>query len=462
MTQVDKSTLEERLSLRTAAGTWARVAALSFGGPAGQIAVMHRILVEEKRWIGEKRFLHALNYCMLLPGPEAQQLATYIGWLMHGVRGGLVAGGLFILPGFLSILILSLIYSLFGNVPLVEGLFYGLQAAVLAIVAQAVLRIGRRALTTPAMIAIALGAFVAIFAFDVPFPIIIAAAAWIGFLGARSGASAFVTKGGHGHSNGGVPEEQSLLGEGLPAHAQVNAGWSVRVSAIFLLLWLTPVAALIAMLGPDNVFSEIAVFFSKMAVVTFGGAYAVLGYVAQEGVTTYGWLQPTEMLDGLAMAETTPGPLIQVVQFVGYMGAFRDSGGLHPVMAGVLASVLTTWVTFVPCFLWIFLGAPFVEGLRQNHALSSALSSITAAVVGVVLNLALWFATHALFREVENWSLGPVRVDLPQLAYLDIPQAAIALLAGVAVFRMKLGTVKVLVLAAVVGIGLRLTGLHEG
>ena len=254
-----------RLSLREAVPTWARIAALSFGGPAGQIAVMHRLLVDETRWIGEQRFLHALNYCMLLPGPEAQQLATYIGWLMHGVRGGLIAGGLFILPGFLSILALSLVYSLFGDVSVVSGLFFGLQAAVLAIVAQAVLRIGRRALVNPAMVAIAVGAFVGLFVFRLPFPLIILSAALIGFAGARSGAKIFVTKNGHGAGGAGVPDSQSLLGEELPPHAQVTASWSVRVAAIFLVLWLTPVASLLLILGPDNVFSEVAVFFSKMA-----------------------------------------------------------------------------------------------------------------------------------------------------------------------------------------------------
>lgn len=459
MTPETAPDFSERLSLRAAVPTWARIAALSFGGPAGQIAVMHRILVDEKRWIGEQRFLHALNYCMLLPGPEAQQLATYIGWLMHGVRGGLIAGGLFILPGFLSILALSLVYSLFGDVSVVSGLFFGLQAAVLAIVAQAVLRIGRRALVNPAMVAIAVGAFVGLFVFRLPFPLIILSAALIGFAGARSGAKIFVTKNGHGASGAGLPDSQSLLGEALPAHAQVTASWSLRVAAIFLVLWLTPVAALLLILGPDNVFSEVAVFFSKMAVVTFGGAYAVLGYVAQEGVTTYGWLQPAEMLDGLAMAETTPGPLIQVVQFVGYMGAFRDAGGLHPVLAGVLSSILATWVTFVPCFLWIFLGAPFVEGLKKNEALSSALSAITAAVVGVILNLALWFAIHALFRDVAVWRFGPVALDMPSLASVDFAQVAITLLAFATLFRLKFGVMQVLAIAATLGIAFSFLGI---
>lgn len=370
--------------------TWARIAGLSFGGPAGQIAVMHRILVDEKRWLGESRFLHALSYCTLLPGPEAQQLAVYVGWLMHGLRGGLVAGGLFVLPGFLSILALSYVYVLLGGVPVVEGLFFGLKAAVLAVVLQAVHRIGSRALKSPAMLALAAAAFVAIFAFAVPFPVILLVAGTIGFVGGRAGWPGFQGGGGHGGAKGEVvADAETVLGEGLPAHARVTAGWSLRVSAIFLALWLIPVAALIVGLGPEHVFSRIAVFFSQMAVVTFGGAYSVLAYVAQQAVETYGWLQPEEMLDGLGMAETTPGPLIMVVQFVGFLGAYRDSGGLDPLLAATLAALLTTWVTFTPCFLWIFLGAPYVEALRGNRPLSAALAAITAAVVGVVLNLAV-------------------------------------------------------------------------
>ncbi|QTF92876.1 chromate efflux transporter, partial [Halomonas sp. BM-2019] len=373
---------------REAVMVWLRVAMLSFGGPAGQIAVMHRILVEEKQWIGEKRFLHALNYCMMLPGPEAQQLAIYIGWLMHRTRGGLVAGSLFVLPGFIAILALSYLYATLGNVGLVEGLFFGLKAAVLAVVLHAVVRIGKRALRNRMMIGLAAAAFVAIFFLEIAFPLIILGAALIGFWGGRRGLTAFQAgSGGHGEDGGqGLSDRDSLLGEGLPAHARPNRSWSLRVSAIFLLLWLTPVALLLVTLGGDNVFSQIATFFSKMAVVTFGGAYAVLGYVTQEAVQHYGWLAPGEMLDGLGMAETTPGPLIQVVQFVGFMGAYREAIGLDPMLAATLAAVLTTWVTFVPCFLWIFLGAPYVERLRDNRALSAALSAITAAVVGVILN----------------------------------------------------------------------------
>ena len=353
--------------------TWARIAALSFGGPAGQIAVMHRILVDEQRWIGERRFLHALNYCMLLPGPEAQQLAIYIGWLMHGTAGGLAAGLLFVLPGFIAIMALSILYALLGNVGVVAALFFGLKAAVLAVVVQAVIRVGRRALKNRVMTAIAAAAFVGIFAFDVPFPLIILAAGLIGFVGGRLGSPAFLAGGGHGGAAGAeVADADTVLGEETPDHARPGPWWAVRIGAVLLTLWIAPVGVLLATLGPGNVFTDIAVFFSKMAVVTFGGAYAVLAYVAQAAVETYGWLRPGEMLDGLGMAETTPGPLIMVVQFVGFMGAFRDPGTLPPLLAGALGGVLTTWVTFVPCFLWIFAGAPFVETLRGNTALSSA------------------------------------------------------------------------------------------
>ncbi|WP_445004801.1 chromate efflux transporter [Halomonas mongoliensis] len=436
---------------------WLRVAMLSFGGPAGQIAVMHRILVEEKKWIGEKRFLHALNYCMMLPGPEAQQLAIYIGWLMHRTRGGLVAGSLFVLPGFIAILALSYLYAALGNVGLVEGLFFGLKAAVLAVVLNAVVRIGKRALRNRVMIGLAAAAFVAIFFLELAFPLIILGAALIGFWGGRRGMKVFEAGGGHGQDGGqGLSDRDSLLGEGLPAHARPNRSWSLRVSAIFLLLWLTPVALLLITLGGDNVFTQIATFFSKMAVVTFGGAYAVLGYVSQEAVQHYGWLAPGEMLDGLGMAETTPGPLIQVVQFVGFMGAYREAIGLDPMLAATLAAVLTTWVTFVPCFLWIFLGAPYVERLRDNRALSAALSAITAAVVGVILNLAIWFGLHVIFAEVAERHLLGVRLLIPQLGTLDPLALLLAAGAMVAIFRFQVGMLKVLGGCALLGILLSL------
>ncbi|MEA3045189.1 MAG: chromate transporter [Sphingomonadales bacterium] len=436
--------------LAEAVRVWAKIAALSFGGPAGQIALMHRILVEEKRWISEARFLHALSYCMLLPGPEAQQLATYIGWLMHKTKGGLIAGALFVLPGFVAIMILSWLYAALGGVEAVEALFFGLKAAVLAIVLEAVRRIGSRALGNNVMRAIAAAAFVAIFFLAVPFPVIVLAAGLIGYAGSRAGSQAFAG-GGHGPAAG--DGRASLLGDDVPDHARPGLAWSLRICAIFLLLWLGPVAALLALFGADNVFSQIALFFSQMAVVTFGGAYAVLAYVAQEAVEKYGWLQPGEMLDGLGMAETTPGPLIMVTQFVGFMGAFRQASGLSPMLAGTLGGILTTWVTFTPCFLWIFLGAPYVERLRGNKALSAALASITAAIVGVILNLALWFALHTLFRETRRFAAGPLDFDVPILAGINLPALLLAAAATVAIFRFRLGAIPVLALSAASGVG---------
>ena len=440
------------ISFGDAARVWARIAALSFGGPAGQIAVMHRILVDEKKWIGEERFLHALNYCMLLPGPEAQQLAAYIGWLLHRTKGGLVAGTLFVLPGFLAMLALSYIYVLLGETPLVEGLFFGLKAAVLAVVIQAVVRVGSRAFKNNVMRGVAAAAFVAIFVLGAPFPLIVLAAGLCGFLGNRVGFAAFTGAGGHGRPGGNViHDSESALGEGLPDHARPNLSWSLRISGTLLVLWLAPVALLFMLAGPGNVFSQIASFFSQMAVVTFGGAYAVLAYVAQEAVGTYGWLRPGEMLDGLGLAETTPGPLIMVTQFVGFLAAFRQAGGLDPLLAATLGAILTSWVTFVPCFMWIFAGEPFVERLRGNPALSAALTAITAAVVGVILNLALWFAIHTLFGEVRAVKVGGGGFEVPVLASLDVPALILALGAGIAVFRFKAGMIPVLLASATLG-----------
>ncbi|MGO4440534.1 chromate efflux transporter [Rhizobium sp. RAF56] len=431
---------------------WLRVAALSFGGPAGQIAVMHRIIVDEKRWIGERRFLHALNYCMLLPGPEAQQLAIYIGWLMHRTAGGLVAGILFVLPGFLAILGLSYVYAAYGSLSAIEGLFFGLKAAVLAVVVQAVFRIGSRALLNPAMFVTAAVAFVAIFLFHVPFPIIIVTAALVGYAGSKTGSAWFAVGRGHKPGTGPVLQDiDSALGEGTPAHALPNLSWSLRISSVLLVLWLLPLVLLWVFLGGDDVFTKIGFFFSQMAVVTFGGAYAVLAYVAQEAVQHYGWLKPGEMLDGLGMAETTPGPLIMVTQFVGFMGAFRSAGNLDPMTAATIGAILTTWVTFVPCFLWIFLGAPFIESLRDNVALSGAMSAITAAVVGVILNLAVWFAIHTLFSEVAIHRLGLSWIELPVLTTVVVPMLLLSLAAAIAIFRMKLSLIPTLALSATAG-----------
>ncbi|MGA1807907.1 MULTISPECIES: chromate efflux transporter [Sphingobium] len=456
----DAAAKDHGIPFGEAVKVWARIASLSFGGPAGQIAVMHRILVDEKRWIGEERFLHALNYCMLLPGPEAQQLAAYIGWLLHKTKGGLVAGALFVLPGFISILALSYLYVLLGHSPVIMGLFFGLKAAVLAVVIQAVVRVGSRALKNNVMRGIAAAAFVAIFFLDAPFPVIVLSAALAGYIGGRMRLPAFKGGGGHGPADGNIVHDRdTALGEGLPAHARPDLGWSLKISGALLVLWLAPVGLLLAIFGPDDVYSRIATFFSQMAVVTFGGAYAVLAYVGQEAVGTYSWLQPGEMLDGLGLAESTPGPLIMVTQFVGFLAAFRESGALHPLIAATLGAILTTWVTFVPCFLWIFAGAPFVERLRGNPALSASLGAITAAVVGVILNLALWFAIHALFREVRRIDLGAISFDLPVLTSLHLPALVLAAAAAVAVFRFKIGMIPTLAATSAAGIAIYMLGL---
>ncbi len=444
----------EPVTLGQASWVWLRIAMLSFGGPAGQIAVMHRILVDEKRWIGEQRFLHALNYCMLLPGPEAQQLATYIGWLMHRTKGGIVAGVLFVIPGAVAIMALSWIYVLYGRVGIVLALFFGLKCAVLAVVLQAVVRIGGRALKSTPARALAALAFVLIFFVGAPFPLIVLGAGIIGWWSARQGSTAF-RGGGHGASKGAVvADADTLLGEELPAHARPTWAETIRTALVWLALWLVPVAALLIALGPDDVFSRIATFFSTMAMVTFGGAYAVLAYVAQQAVESYGWLGPKEMLDGLGMAETTPGPLIMVLQFVGFLGAFRDPGGLSPLVAGTLGGLLATWVTFVPCFLWIFLGAPFIERLRGNVAVAGALSAITAAVVGVVLNLAVWFALHTLFRETTLVAAGPFRFDAPVLTSIDPAAFVLSLGAAHAIFLTRAGVITTLLATSAAGLAL--------
>ncbi len=433
---------------------WAKIALLSFGGPAGQIAVMHRILVEERRWVSESRFLHALNYCMLLPGPEAQQLATYIGWLLHRTAGGLVAGTLFVLPGFVSILALSLLYAVFQQAAVVQALFVGLKAAVLAIVVEAVVRIGRRALANAVMVGIAVLAFVAIFFFEVPFPLIVFGAGGIGLLGGRLRPDVFhVIK---SRPTAGRGEDDAVIGDAAGLHVEPTAGRAARVLAVWLLLWLVPIALLAAWLGPAHVLVTEAVFFSKAALVTFGGAYSVLAYIAQQAVETFGWLRPGEMLDGLGMAETTPGPLIQVVQFVGFMGAYRNPAPFEPITAALLGSVVTTWVTYVPCFLWIFLGAPYVERLRGNAVLSSALSCITAAVVGVVLNLAVWFAIHVIFETVSEVRHLGVRLLVPEWSTVRYGSAAIAAGALLATFRLHWGMIRTLLVAAVAGLILQL------
>jgi chromate transporter len=450
------------VSFQEALWVWVRVAALSFGGPAGQIAVMHRILVEEKRWIGEMRFLHALNYCMLLPGPEAQQLAVYIGWLLHRMRGGLVAGTLFVLPGAVALMVLSWLYAGYGDIGVVQALFFGLKAAVLSVVLEAVIKVGKRALRNRPLVALAALAFIGIFFFAVPFPIIVIAAALIGFLGNAVGMEAFRPSGAP-RGPAGVDEAPAAIDAAfareIPDHVHPSLARAVKVTLVGLALWLGPVAALLVFVGSDNVFTSIAIFFSEMAVVTFGGAYAVLAYVAQEAVQFYHWLAPGEMLTGLGMAETTPGPLIMVLQFVGFLAAFRHPGPLDPMLAGTLGGLLTTWVTFTPCFLWIFLGAPYIEALRGNKALSAALSGITAAVVGVILNLAIWFALHTLFGEVEERRGFGLVLQTPIVTTLNVAALVLSIGAILALFRFKLGMIPTLLGCSAAGIVIYLAGV---
>lgn len=438
-------------SFREAFWVWCRVAAMSFGGPAGQIAVMHRILVEEKRWVSENRFLHALNYCMLLPGPEAQQLATYIGWLLHRTAGGLMAGLLFVLPGFVSIMLLSILYASFRELTVVAGVFYGLKPAVVAVVVEAVLRIGKRSLKNRVMVFIAAAAFVAIFFFQVPFPLIIVAAAAVGYVGGKLWPETFVVIKERVPKDGEAVEEHAISDE-MAAAVRPSLGHALRTLAIWLTIWLAPIAALWTFAGRESVYTQEALFFSKTAMVTFGGAYSVLAYIGQECVDTYHWLAPGEMLDGLGMAETTPGPLIQVVQFVGFLGAYRDPGPLSPLWAGVAGGVITTWVTFAPCFLWIFLGAPYIEHLRGRKSLNAALSTITAAVVGVVLNLSIWFALHTMFGTIVERHLGPLRLLVPDWSTVDPAAVLIAAAAMVAMLRYHVGMIATLAASAAAGL----------
>ena len=428
---------------------WIKIGLLSFGGPAGQIATMHRILVEERQLVSESRFLHALNYCMLLPGPEAQQLATYIGWLLHKTKGGLVAGIMFVLPGAIVMLGLSILYAGFQDVTLVTAIFYGIKAAVLAVVIEALLRIARRALKNAVMYALAAAAFGLIFFLEAPFPLIIAAAAAVGFTGARMAPALFLPVTGSGMNEAATVD--AAFAAGTLEHTRPSAARAIKVLLIWGTLWFAPLIALAAFLGTSHVFVQEGIFFSKMAVVTFGGAYAVLAYVAQQAVETHRWLETGEMLDGLGLAETTPGPLILVLQFVGFLAAYRNPGSLDPMTAGVIGAAITTYVTFVPCFLWIFLGAPFIESLRGNRALSGALAAITAAVVGVILNLVVWFAFHVLFAKVDEIHVGVLRVLVPDWASLDWNIAVLAAAAAVAMLRFHINVMLVLGAAACIG-----------
>ncbi|TBW38760.1 chromate efflux transporter [Siculibacillus lacustris] len=423
-------------SLAEATRVWARIGCLGFGGPAGQIALMHQEVVEERGWVDEDRFLHALNFCMLLPGPEAQQLATYLGWLMHGTRGGLIAGGLFVLPGFVLLTTLSVLYVEFRSTSWLSGQFFGLKAAVLAIVVQAVIKVGRRALKTPRALVLAIAAFLALAVFAVPFPVVVLVAGAIGAVLGGEGAA--------------VPA--------APRSEAGGFGRAGRVIAVWGGVWLVPIVAVAVIFGADSRFLALATYFSQMAVVTFGGAYAVLAAVAQHVVAVDGWLTPGEMLDGLALAETTPGPLILVLTWVGFLAGFRAPGALPPLVGGLLGAVVTTWVTFAPCFLWIFLGAPHVERLRANRWFSAASAAIGAAVVGVIADLALWFALHVLFGAVGTWQVGPVRLAVPVAASFDPRAAVVAALAAAALFGLRFGVARTLAVAAVVGWGLAAWG----
>jgi chromate transporter len=426
----------ERPSFREAFKVWLQIGCINFGGPAAQIALMHRVVVDEKKWVDEARFLHALNFCMLLPGPEAQKLATYLGWLLHGVRGGLVAGILFVLPGAFVMLGLSLLYALGRGVPLIDGALFGIKAAVLVIVIEALLRIGKRALKTSLLLGLAGAAFIGIFFLALPFPLIVAAAASIGYLVSRR-----------------APEQLGVAAkmEDVPPPAKDRWRHFALASIIGVLVWWAPIALAALIFGPHHVLVAIGLFFSKLAVVSFGGAYALLAYMAQQAVETYGWMTAPEMVDGLGLAETTPGPLILVTQFVGFLAAFRDAAPFSPIMAGVLGAAMTTWVTFVPSMLWIFAGAPFVERLRANRQLSGALAAITAAVVGVILNLSVWFALHVLFGKVTEVHAGPVRWFAFDPAALDKQAAILAVVAALMAFRFHRGLIEVVLVMAALG-----------
>jgi chromate transporter len=444
------------IPFRTAVRTWFAISLQTFGGPAGQIAVMQRTLVDDKRWIGQRRFLHAMNYCMLLPGPEAQQLATYVGWLLHGTRGGLVAGGLFVLPGLIALLVLSAVYVAFGSTVVVTALFAGLAPAVLAIVVQALLRVGKRALTGPALVAIAVLSFLALAAFAVPFPLVVLVAGLLGWVLHRWRPSLIPAGSRKEADESGPPPviPDDALHDERPSSAR-----TLRVLVVGLLVWWLPVAAVALLTGRHSVFTEQGLFFSGAAVVTFGGAYAVLAYVAQQAVQVYGWLRPGEMVRGLALAETTPGPLIMVVQFVAFVGAYRDPAPLDPWVGAVLASLLVVWVTFVPSFLFVLLGAPYMERLRGNRSLSAALTGITAAVVGVIANLSVYFAVHTLFARTTPVDWGPFSVDLPLPGSLRPVALGIAVVAAVLLFRLRWSVLRTLAVCAVLGLAAGMFGL---
>jgi len=431
-----------QVSRAEALWVWIKIGLLSFGGPAGQISLMHRYIVEEKKWLGDGRFLHALNYCMLLPGPEAQQLAIYVGWLLHGIRGALVAGLWFLIPGAIVIYILSLLYALYTGVPLVDGIFFGVKAAVLAIVLQAIIRLGSRVLAKPVLLGIAIFGFIATFALHLPFPLVVLVAAIVGWVCGRFAPDKI--KMDHGHGSG----------EAVSGPGPVTSDRKTLITAgIFALLWITPIILFAMFLGSQHIYTQQSLFFSKLAIVTFGGAYAVLAYMTEQVVGHYSWIGTGQMIDGLGMAETTPGPLILVTQFVGFLAAYNNPGSLDPIVAGTFGALVTLWVTFVPCFVWIFLGAPFIEKLRGSSALNHALAAVTAVVVGVIASLALWFAFHVLFDKTAPFSGGEwLRVELPVLSSINIAALAIAVVCAILLIKLKQPVLRVLLLATVAGV----------
>ena len=444
--RADRGDRKDLVPLGVALRFWAKLGFINFGGPAGQIAIMHDELVDRKRWISNNRFLHALNYCMLLPGPEAQQLAIYIGWLLNGTVGGIAAGVLFVLPAFFMILGLSWTYAVHGNIEWVAAVFYGLEAAVIALVAAAVIRVGAKALKNGIFVAIAASSFIAIFFLHVPFPLIVIGAGLFGLVGARVAPSNFE---GGGHAE----EDETVLGDANDESGQrTTVGRAVKVLLIGLAIWWGPLLVVLFVRGADDTLSREAIFFSQAAMVTFGGAYAVLAYINQAAVQDFGWLEPGQMVTGLGLAESTPGPLIMVTEFVGFLGAYRFPGGLDPVVAGTLGALVTVWATFAPCFLWIFLGAPFIERLRGNRSLNAALSAITAAVVGVILNLAVTFAIVALFDSVRRGAFGPITFPVPDLGTLDLFATMLAVAGFVALWKYRVNVLWVVGSSAVAGL----------
>lgn len=432
--KVENGTAQAAPSFASAQRDFARIGLLSFGGPAAQIAVMHRIIVDERKWLSEQQFLSALSFCMLLPGPEATQLATYVGWRLHGVKGGLSAGLLFVLPGALFVLALSMIYAVFGKVPLIEALFFGIKAAVLVIVVEALLRVSKRALKLPEHWVIAGLTFLAIFFVNVPFPLVVAVAALFGFLrAAKPSASA-----------------SASLPHGVPLTD------TIRTAALWLAIWFVPLLLVAAVYGQASVLTQVGWFFSKLAVVTFGGAYAVLAYMAQDVVTKFGWLSAGQMMDGLGLAETTPGPLILVTEFVAFLAGYQHGagGGQLSMASGIAAAMIALWATFAPCFLWIFVGAPYIEWITAQPRLQGALTAITAAVVGVILNLAVWFGLHVFFGEVSLVTVGPLKIWSPTLSTLDWRIMALSLASGYLLLVRHWGILSVLAVAGAAAVAL--------